>query len=404
MHNILNKDNSSIAVALKWRSSGTDRPLAWSSDGQQVLTGDPDGVVRLWDATSGLQLGSFTEHTAGITAVAWIYRNKDSTDTNYVLAGSEDGTVRIWDATTGILVRSLDAQAGAVTAVAWSSNNDWSVAVGYEDGSIRIWLTKDIWPGDTKEPDLAPNLCQASGAASPITALAWNSIGEQKILAGDNSTARIWAANCRPLMTFSKPIGPITALAWSANEQQVLIGSSAGNIGVWNMLGDTPQEQSRILTKYSGAVSSVAYLHTRYGEQMFAGSSDGTANIWDAITGTEIRDMQGYSNSIWAVTPDGSWIVNTGINEVPNIWPTDMRYIIADLTHNVCALPDDQIILIENPHGRAVSLNWQPPPSISKCMMHCAAEQDHCNERQAWISPKAPLRPSQPRPTSTQSP
>ena len=269
MHNILKSSDggtSVVAATLKWRSGRSADPLAWSADGQQVLTGDADGVVHLWDAASGTQLQAFKGHAGAITAVTWIYRNEADAVTSYVLDGSADGAARIWDPNTGRLVRLLDARAGPVTAVAWSPNNDWSVAVGYEDGSIRIWLAKDIWPNDANQPAAAPNLCRAAGPASRITALVWNSIGdqkigEQKLLAGDSSTARIWAAaTCQPLMTFSKSIGPITSLAWSTDEQQVLIGSRDGAVAVWYMPGGTSPEQARILAKSSGEVSLVAYL------------------------------------------------------------------------------------------------------------------------------------------------
>ena len=89
---------------------------------------------------------------------------------------------------------------------------------------------------------------------------------------------------------------------------------------------------------------------------MFAGRSDGTATIWDAITGTEIRSLQGYANSRWAVTPEGEWIVNTGIDAIPDIWPTNMGYIIADLTHSICTPPDDDRIRNENPAWRGCDI------------------------------------------------
>ena len=258
MHSILkSNDNgkSLVAADLKWRNDRPAGPLAWSSDGQQVLTGDPDGSVSLWDAISGARVRSFTGHTGAITAVAWINRNEGSSITNYVLDGSEDGTARIWDVSNGTLVRSLDAQAGPVAAVAWSPNTDWSVAIGYADGSIRIWLAKDVWPGDAQTASHGAQSLPSIRASKPNYGTSVEFDREQKILVGDNRTARIWsAATCQPLMTFSKQIGPTTALAWSSDEQQVLIGSSDGTIGVWHMPGGSSPEQARILAKYGGEV------------------------------------------------------------------------------------------------------------------------------------------------------
>ena len=112
---------------------------------------------------------------------------------------------------------------------------------------------------------------------------------------------------------------------------------------------------------------------------MFAGSNDGTAILWDATTGAKIRDLQGYANSRWAVTPEGGWIVNTGINATPNIWPTNMSYIIADLTRNICAPPDDDQSAARIRPGRAATSSWQQSQATSGFMMRCVAEQDHRN-------------------------
>ena len=61
--------------------------------------GSDDGTVRLWDANTGTLINTLTEHTDGVSSVAF------SPDGNTIATGSDDDTVRLWDANTGTLIK-----------------------------------------------------------------------------------------------------------------------------------------------------------------------------------------------------------------------------------------------------------------------------------------------------------
>ncbi|KIO01524.1 hypothetical protein M404DRAFT_149834, partial [Pisolithus tinctorius Marx 270] len=70
--------------------------VAFSPDGNRIVTGSEDNTVRVWDAKSGDQIGNPLEgHTWGVTSVAF------SPDGNRIVSGSQDNTVRVWDAKSG---------------------------------------------------------------------------------------------------------------------------------------------------------------------------------------------------------------------------------------------------------------------------------------------------------------
>jgi WD40 repeat protein len=60
--------------------------------------------VRLWDATSGEDLGILRGHTGTVWSVAL------SADGQLVVSGGFDGSVKIWDAQSGAALRTVQAE------------------------------------------------------------------------------------------------------------------------------------------------------------------------------------------------------------------------------------------------------------------------------------------------------
>src|SRR5262249_48146488 len=68
---------------------------ACSPDGKHVASGTTDGVVRLWDATTGAEVRKFHGHEAPVNAVSF------TPDGTALVSAGSDRTVRVWDIATG---------------------------------------------------------------------------------------------------------------------------------------------------------------------------------------------------------------------------------------------------------------------------------------------------------------
>ena len=112
--------------------------VTFSRDGQRVVSGGADRMVRIWDAASGRQLHALRGHSGDITAVAF------SADRRWVLSGSEDGSIRFWDAEVG---------EHRATLVAQSRSGDWVVATpeGLFDGTQEGMQRLVAWRFDNNE-------------------------------------------------------------------------------------------------------------------------------------------------------------------------------------------------------------------------------------------------------------
>ena len=94
----------------RWRSSAYHQVIGRHPDGvysvafgeidgqPTIVSGGYDGIVRLWDASSGtLRGGPLTGHHRAVRSVAF----GEIDGQPVVVSGGEDGTVRLWDARSG---------------------------------------------------------------------------------------------------------------------------------------------------------------------------------------------------------------------------------------------------------------------------------------------------------------
>jgi WD40 repeat protein len=114
--------------------TGAVNSVAFSHDGQRIVSGSNDNTLRLWDADTGEPIGQpLTGNTAEVWSVAF------SPDGHRIVSGSNDNTLRLWDADTGEPIgQPLTGNKYHVSSVAYSPDGRHIVS-GSEDDTVRLW-------------------------------------------------------------------------------------------------------------------------------------------------------------------------------------------------------------------------------------------------------------------------
>ena len=100
--------------------------VAFSPDGNQIVSGSDDRSVRVWDAKTGEQLMELQGHINRVISVAF------SPKGNQIVSGSWDERVWVWDAKTGEQLRELQGHTGNVNSVAFSPDGNKIVSSSWD--------------------------------------------------------------------------------------------------------------------------------------------------------------------------------------------------------------------------------------------------------------------------------
>jgi len=241
-------------------------------------------------------------HTDAVEGVAV------SADGKYIASGSNDKTIKIWDASTGVELMTLRGHNGAIGTVSFSPDGK-RVVSGSMDKTVKIW----DWARGTelrtlrvqhKETDIG-----VGGRFSPD--------GKHIATWGWDNTIKIWDAETgEERAALRGGSGVRGAVAFSPDGTRIASGNRDRMIRVWNwMTSDEPM----ILRGHNHVVYSVAFSPD--GKRIVSGGYDQTFKIWDAEDGTEVLsvDLESYTRTV-EFSPDGNRIVSVVGSSIIKIW------------------------------------------------------------------------------------
>lgn len=281
---------------------GPVQAVAFSPNGQVLLTASADRTAQLWDARTGRRIGIPLQHRKAVIAVAC------SPDGRTVLTGTQDQTAQRWDALTG-KNRGVTFLGGAGI-----------FAVAYPPQGPRI-LTKTF----NETVQLSDAVTEGSNATplpyhEPVTAAAFSPDGRIVLTSNSDHSVRLWdvASGRSAGMPLPHP-AMVVALTCGCCEGRttVLTGSEDHMARLWDV---ATGKLLGVPLRHQNVVTAVAISPD--GRTLLTVSRDRTARFWEAATGRRIGAPLQHPSAVTAVaySPGGQSVLTGSEDRLARLW------------------------------------------------------------------------------------
>ncbi|MEA5582394.1 WD40 repeat domain-containing protein [Nodularia harveyana UHCC-0300] len=240
--------------------------LAFSTDGQTLVSGGADSTVKLWHI-GGLDLIDILDkHHSMVRCVAF------TPDGGMLVTAGDDRKVLFWDLVQRQVAIALSLDDTAAHSLVISPNGQTLAIGSYR--KIKVWQT--LQPNEWKTLKDSPPLYTLTGHSHIVSALAICADAKLLVSGSWDHTIKIWHLETGKLIrTLTGHRDRVYAIALSPDQQIIASGSADHTIKLWHL------ETGELLATFTGHSHTVTALaFTDSGEMLVSGSWDQTIKIW----------------------------------------------------------------------------------------------------------------------------
>ena len=295
-----------------FRHDGAVLDASFSPDGRRIASACQDGIVKVWDAETGLELLKFQAAASYVSGVAFSPDGR-----RLATVGRMKRAVKIWDAQTGDLVLHLSKQPGMGSRVAFSPDGRLLVCAGIREGKFG---EVTVWDASTGQ-----ELFTVGGHTGPVEHVTFGPDGQVLASASHDGTVKVWeAATGRERLTFRGHRTQVRKVAFSPDGKRLasaagdITSREDGEVKIWEV---RTGREILTLRGHVGPVLSVAWSPDA--QRLATGGFDQTVKIWDLATGREALTLRGHADlwiSVVAFSPDGKRLLSGSFDRTVRIW------------------------------------------------------------------------------------
>ncbi|GAA4587090.1 hypothetical protein GCM10023194_35030 [Planotetraspora phitsanulokensis] len=268
--------------------------LSLSADGRFAATDCRQGAIRVWDLRDGRCVHVLT---GGITADALSF----SADARFLLSGTEySDAIRLWELDRGRCLRTFRAHQGGTTVVRLDADARFGLSVG-QDRTVRRWELPGAYRGAPllSRPRPHVELSRLGGRVDELVAEA-----ERATADGRFPAALERLRQARAVTGYEREPRVMSAW-WTLGRHSVRTGLRAA----WSSRALQTDELTAVDLTPNGRIA-------------VSGGRDGTVQLWDLITNSRLRVLEGHEEMVESVrlSADGRLVLSSSRDRTVRLW------------------------------------------------------------------------------------
>lgn len=301
----MERGTSEASFALLGHRSRITR-IAYSRNGDWLLSSSEDGTARVWDCREWERRTLLGHDWSDKTRIAGLGMTSDG---SRIVTGSDDGTAVVWDRASGGKLLTFRGHAGEISPLEVLPN-DREVITGSHDGTAKIW---DMQTGKVR--------LSLEGHKGEIWCVTVSAAGDRVLTGGTDSLAILWdSSSGKPLLHFRAHTGPVSAVAFSPDGRLLVTGSDDRSVIVWDAVTG---EQLLTFAAHTSWLGDAQFFPD--GERVVTCGDDNVARIWDVRSGEELQVLRGHSGTVLdlAISPDGRRVFTVSGDRTCRVWDVE---------------------------------------------------------------------------------
>lgn len=316
------------------------------SDPPRLASAAADRTIKLWEVNGQSPPRTLVGHTDLVQAIAF------APDGRRLVSASDDFTARVWDVIRGVEVQRFDGHQDPVFCVRFSPDGGWVASGGY-DKRVLVWRADRFEPiaadlvrevedrvrlqggGGTVVP-----VHELAGHTAAVTAIDFSADGRRIVSGSRDNTLRLWSMEAVPTAASDERPGlrvvggqvvvPLQTLrghgGWLSGcrflgTDEIVSSALDRQLKVW-----LPERYREVDELSTAGLPILAASFAPDGQTVAVAFSDGTAGIWDKVTGDRLATLEEgheYLTSNAAFLPDGKRLVTIAGDDTMRMWDVE---------------------------------------------------------------------------------
>lgn len=300
--------------------------LAFSPDGQTLISGSYDHTVKMWNLKNGKLIRTLDGHKDGVNDVIISPDGQLFFTAGGTAEPNTNKVIKVWSMKTKKLLRTLKGHSLGVTSLTITPDGKTLVSASY-DKTIKLW-----------NPQTGKLIRTLTGHRSPVRSIAINPDGKTLASGGgslkgnSDKTVKLWNLETGKLINSIDGNTNVISFIGFTPDAKYLVNATDPKINVWDW------NNGKLINRFnvSDIESVTSVTLGKEGKSIVTTTLDGAVTIWDLNSGKAIKTLVQAANNpqnydqiyptSTAFSPDGKTIaIGNGGGAYNSIFPIKVQ-------------------------------------------------------------------------------